>query len=137
MRDLLRVYDDMMHWYTKATCRHANDFLYKRMLDGLWVLATSRPSEIHFEIARRLFEECSEAAGQCCEGHLSRVVNVMVGFDDAFQLPVSWKDVIGDKLALISKTDAPLADKVASATQVMNELQVPAEERTVWIDALG
>jgi hypothetical protein len=60
----------------------------------------------------------------------------MVGFDDAFQPPVSWKDVIGDKLALISKTDAPLADKVASATQVMNELQVPAEERTVWIDAL-
>ncbi len=136
IRDVLRVYDDMQHWYSKPTCRHQNDFLYKRMLDGLWVLITSRPSEIHFELARRLYEECSEAAGQCCEGHLTRLVNVMVGFDEAFQPPVSWKDVIGDKLALISKTDAPRAEKIASATQMMNELRVPEEERRVWIEAL-
>lgn len=137
IRDLLRIYDDMNHWYRKATCRHANDFLYKRLLDGLWVLITTRPDrEVHFELVKRLYQECSEASGQCCEGHLTRLVNVMVGFDDAFQPPVSWKDVIGDKLALISRTDAPLPDKVTAATQMMNELQVPEEERRVWIEAL-
>lgn len=137
VRTVLRVYDDMNAWYRKATCRRANDFLYKRMLDGLWVLITTRPDrEVHFQLAKRLYEECTEATGLCCEGHLTRLVNVMVGFDDAFQPPVSWKDVLGDKLALISKTDAPREEKIASATQAMNDLGVPDEERRVWIEAL-
>jgi hypothetical protein len=138
IRTLLRVYDDMNNWYRKATCRHSNDFLYKRMLDGLWVLITNCKSDSgnHYQLTRRLFEECTEATGLCCEGHLTRLVNVMVGFDDAFRPPVSWKDVIGDKVALISKTDVPLTEKITAATQVMDELNVPSEERTVWIDAL-
>lgn len=137
IRNVLRVYDDMNHWYRKATCRHTNDFLYKRLLDGLWVLiASHHDREVRYELTKRLFEECTEASGQCCEGHITRLVNVMVGFDDAFQPPVSWKDVIGDKLALISQREVPREEKVALATELMNDLRVPDEERTVWIEAL-
>ena len=143
VRSILRVYDDMDHWYTKATCRKQNDFLYRKLLDGLWVLinghATSGEDSrkaLAVELIRRLYEECTEATGLCCEGHLTRLVNVMVGFDEAFQPPVSWKDVIGGKLSVISKQDIPLSEKISEATRMMDDLAVPAEERTVWIEAL-
>jgi len=49
---------------------------------------------------------------------------------------VSWKDVIGGKLSVISKQDIPLSEKISEATRMMDDLAVPAEERTVWVEAL-
>ena len=139
VRVILRVYDDMHHWYTHETCRNAGDHLYKRMLDGLWVLIYTRMTEnsrVGTELVRRLYEECRDSVSTCCEGHLTRLVNVMVGFDDAFQTPQTRSEILGEKFARIQEMTGSLEEKREAATRVLDELSVPIEERTQWITAI-
>lgn len=139
VRTILRVYDDMHYWYVRDTCRTDNDHLYQRMLDGLWILIYSRMTENAepgVELVRRLYEECRDSVSTCCEGHLTRLVNVMVGFDDAFQTPQSRSEILGEKFARIQEKNIPLADRLQEATRVLDELGVPLGERAQWINAI-
>lgn len=136
IRNILRVYDDMQYWYTKSKCRHDDDFLYKRMLDGLWVLINTYDDSTRGELLRRLLQECHESVSMCCEGHLTRLVNVMVGFHEGFQPSIPWKAILGDKMGALRAQAIPREEKIQRATELMNDLQVPESERVVWIDAL-
>lgn len=125
-----RALHDMHKWYTTATCRDDNDFLYKKVLDGLWCRIKSNP-----ELVKRLWEEASESRGMCCEGHLSRLCNVLVGFDDAFLPPVSIGELLQQKLSAISEKDIRVEHKVGEAWVVFEELGIPMDERMPWLEA--
>lgn len=129
------VVDDMQRWYATKTCRTNNDYLYKKCLDALYTMIKQvKDDETRKELYKRAFEECSEAVGMCCEGHISRLCNIMVGFDEDFKPPVPIGELLQNAISKIAQSDS--TDKIAEATKVFNELNVPEPQRIVWLEAL-
>ena len=124
------VLRDIRRWYDTAMCREENDALYRRVLDGLW--ARIKDNE---ELINRLWEEAVDSKGMCCEGHLSRLSNVLVGFDDEFQPQISKGELLQQKIAAIANQDTDVLDKVEQAWSVFEELEIPMHERDAWIEA--
>jgi hypothetical protein len=71
----------------------------------------------------------------CCEGHLSRLCNIFVGFDELFQPPVSVSEQLQNKLGAIALLEISTEEKIQQATQIFNELNVPQDQRAVWLEA--
>ena len=135
-KDVRAVTDDMVKWYTKPTCRSHNDELYKKALTGVVHLIRTRNSqELRHELYLRAFEECEESIDMCCEGHLSRLCNIFAGFDETFQPPVSVSEQLQNKLGAIALLEISTEEKIQQATQLLNELNIPQEQRAVWLEA--
>jgi hypothetical protein len=146
--DYWRVMEDVRHWYTARTCKKTNDRLYRRVLDGLLakiLLATEyegklgddpKKDELFKELTQRLWEECSEAVGMCCEGHLARLANVLVGFDEAFKPPIPVGEVLQQRMAAIAEMKLSTKLKLQKAVAVMDELEIPVADRAPWLEAL-
>lgn len=133
---VVRVVNDMQQWYNRGHCKEENDWLYRKTLDGLYMtLRGIRDSDLHNELYKRVFEECEESIAMCCEGHISRLCNVLVGFDDAFAPPVPFGEIIQNKMAAIYAMEVETEEKVKQATAFFNEFAVPEAERTAWLEA--
>lgn len=133
---VLRVASDVNRWFNTKDCRTVDDNLYRKLLRGLVALIGSEPdAERRGELYRRLWEECYESMGMCCEGHISRLCNVLVGFDDAFQPPVPFGEILQSKMAAIAAMDVPEEEKRRQATAFFEEHQTPVEERVAWLEA--
>lgn len=128
-----KVMEDAEHWYAITMCRKEADCLYKRTLDGLWAMI--KASEHKEELCKRLVQEMTEAVGMCCEGHLSRLCNVLVGFDDAFSSVVSKGEILQQKMAAIAALEVTDRTKKMRAKKLLRELDVPAAEHAAWLDA--
>ena len=126
-RDSKKVLRDIKRWYRNST----DDCLYKRMLDGLWCRIKSNP-----ELVQRLWEEACESVDMCCQGHISRLSNVLVGFTDDVKAGVPVGEILQNKMAAIAEKDIPLTHKVGEAWVVFEELHIPMSERDAWVDAL-
>lgn len=127
------VFKDIDRWYTLSQCRKPDDWFYKRALDGLWTRIKLSP---HAEdLRQRLWEECVDSRQTCCEGHLSRLCNVLVGYDETMKAPVSPGELLQQRIAAIAGEDISLPHKVVKAWEAMEELQIPKEQRMDWIEA--
>ena len=124
---------DMWKWYSKSTCVTENDWLYQRMLDGLWVRI--REHKERAQLTQRLWEEASESVDTCCQGHLSRLTNVLVGFLEEVKPDVPVGQLLQEKMAAIAGKDISVEEKVEQARAVLEELKVPAEEHGAWLEA--
>ena len=127
------VLKDMDRWYNTATCRTEGDRLYQRLLDGLWTRIKLSPHKD--DLVQRLWEEAFESLKMCCEGHISRLCNVLVGYDETFKAPVSAGEMLQQRIAAIAAEDISIPHKVVKAWEVMEELQIPREQRMDWIEA--
>lgn len=134
-RHILKTLNDVHRWFGTPTCRRENDNLYRRILRGVVAKIDRTDSELRPELYRRLWEECYESVGMCCEGHISRLCNVFVGFDEAFRPPVSLGELLQSKMSAIAGLDVSEEEKRRQATEFFNEHGVPAEERTAWLEA--
>ena len=132
---MLTTLNDVNKWFTTKTCRLPDDMLYRHMLRGLVATINRTDDEQRAELYKRLWEECNESVGMCCEGHISRLCNVMVGFDDAFQPPVPVGEILQQKMAAIAGLDVSTEMKHTHANAVFDELNVPAEQRAAWLEA--
>ena len=132
----LRVANDINRWFNTKDCRVVNDNLYRKLLRGLVaMLGSEKDDERKTEMFRRLWEECCEATGMCCEGHISRLCNVLVGFDEAFQPPVPFGEILQSKMAAIAGLDVSDEEKRRQANAFFDEHKTPAEERVAWLEA--
>lgn len=132
----LRVATDINRWFNTKDCRAPGDNLYRRLLRGLVaLLASEKDDERKTEMFRRLWEECCEAIGMCCEGHISRLCNVLVGFDEAFQPPVPFGEILQSKMAAIAGLDVSEEEKRKQANAFFDEHKVPQADRVAWLDA--
>lgn len=131
--DFSQVMRDIHYWYATPYCREEEDHLYARMLDGLWARIKASPYKA--ELTERLWDEALDGVEMCCDGHIARLCNVMVGFDDAFKPPVSAGEILQNKMAAIAAKEISLGEKVTEAWPVFEELGVPMNERRAWIDA--
>jgi hypothetical protein len=128
--------DDMQRWYDVETCKSENDWLYRKALDGLYTYLKRLPKELEQELWRRFYEECMESVSMCCEGHLSRLANVMVGFDDSFVAQRPIGEILQEKMAAVSALGVPLEMKLIHARAILRELAIPQDQHQSWLDAL-
>ena len=126
---------DMDTFYHRETCRSEGDFLYRRLLDGLHATITLSPNRD--ELSKRLYEEILESAGLCMDGHITRLINVLVGFHPDFASPTSLIDVLGDRFAaLASVADLTTAVRRERGLAILTELGIPDYDHAPWLDAL-
>lgn len=127
------VLKDVSRWYATRTCRSEDDHLYQRLLDGLWMRIKLSPHKD--DLVQRLWEEAIESLKVCPEGHISRLCNVLVGYDATFKVPISPGEILQHKIAAIAAEDISIPSKVIKAWEVMEELEIPREQRMEWIEA--
>lgn len=128
---------DLHRFYSLKMVRQENDYLYRRMFNAAATIIKNEPDrERQMELTRRLCEECVESIGMCAEGHLTRLCNVFVGFDDAFQPPVAVGELLQQKIAAISTMDVPLEERLKQARAVFAELHIPDAEQAPWVEAI-
>ena len=122
---------DMREWANKSYVVNEGDFLYRKTLRSVWAKIQLYPEAIRGELTRRLWEECSDAVGMCAQGHVSRLLNVFVGFDDAAVVEESFQD----RMAAISRMDIDSQAKITEATRVMDAIHMDESERQPWLEA--
>lgn len=134
--NVARTVNDMLRWYNTQSCRVNDDWLYRRTLDGLYVtIRKLENSDTKTELFQRVFEECFESIGLCCDGHISRLCNVLVGFDDTFTPPVPFGEILQNKMAAIHSMNIQTEEKIRQATAFFNEFAVPETDRVSWLEA--
>jgi len=132
-----RLYEDMMRWWNVRTCITTNDLLYHKLLRRLWArIKMEENAETRRELIKRLQEECAEAFGLCCAGHINRLINVMVGFDTAFKQDVSKGDILQQRFSQIAQIEDDV-EKFRQATEVIAELQLTKDEAAPWLDSIS
>jgi hypothetical protein len=133
--EISNVFIDMNEWGSKATIFIENDYMYRKMIRSLWALIKTKTGEIYLEILKRLWEECLESVGMCGQGHISRLANVLSGFDSNFISSVSIMERFREQISDISTKDLSIEDKIKEANFIMDEIDMPLEERQTWIEA--
>jgi len=133
----VRLYDDIQRWYDTETCRTFGDRLYRKVLDHLVArILLNEKVEIRVELWKRLQQECAEAFNMCCDGHINRLANVMVGFDAEFRSPdVSKNEYLGQKMSVISQIKNK-EERMREARVVLTDLNIGQEEAAPWLEAL-
>ena len=132
-----RVYADMQKWYDTAQCYTPNDWMYRKVLDALWYrIKMVEELKIRHELHKRLQQECAESFAMCCEGHIGRLANVLVGFDDSFKPQVPVGIILQNKMAIISQIENA-EERLKQAKELMAELKVPDDQAVAWIEAVG
>jgi hypothetical protein len=132
------VYTDLVTWWNRALVYKPNDKLYKKCLRGLWFTIKSYKGEVRAELEKRLWDECRDAAipySVCTQGHMARLSNVMVGFDDAFVPPIPVGEILQQKMAAISAMDIEYEKQIEMAEEVLADLKIPHEEHKNWLAA--
>ena len=129
------VYLDMIEWGKTDTIFSKDDYLYRKVLRSLWSLIKTHTGEIYIELVKRLWEECNESVGVCGQGHISRLANVLVGFNSKFISPQNIMERFQEQIAEISGKEISVKDKISETILIMNEIEMPLEERQVWLDA--
>jgi len=136
--DINVVIADVIRWWNMKTIYKENDKLYKRMMRALWCTITGYTGELRKELEKRLWDECRDACipySVCTQGHIARLSNVMVGFDDAFIPPVPVGEILQQKMAAISAMDIEYDKQIEMAEAVLAELKIPHEEHKNWLAA--
>ena len=128
-----RIIGDMLLWGSRENVMHKTENKYKKVLRGLWAKIKTYEGDIRDELIQRLWEECSEAYGKCADGHVGRLVNVLSGFENIKVKPTM--EYFQGKIALIAALDETLEVKTEKAIQLMDEMEMPKEQRQAWLDA--
>jgi hypothetical protein len=113
------------------------DMLYRKMVRGLVAYITRvQDTEVQTNLWQRMYEECRESLEMCIDGHISRLANVLVGFDENYKAPVSQGELVQNRISAISAMDVPTHEKARLATEFFEEIALPTDHRTAWLEAL-
>ena len=132
------VYRDVTTWWNKDTVYKIGDKLYRKCLRGLWFTIKTYTGETRMELEKRLWDECRDACipySVCTQGHLARLSNVMVGFDEAFAQPVAVGEILQQKMSAIAGMDIESEKQIELARALLAELKIPEEKHADWLAA--
>jgi len=109
----------------------AFSILYGDVLDKVWAFIRSHTERD--ELFVRLGQEIAEGVGQCTNGKMARLVNVLQGFDDTLEVDPP-REAFHDKIASLMKL--PKEERVDAAEKLFLEFAIPVKEQSVWIAPL-
>ena len=134
-KNIDEIYHDMKFWGMQKTIITENDYMYRINLRNLWAkIKTYQNKEEYIDLLKRLHEETNDSLGTCAQGHISRLANVLVGFDEAYEIKTNSIEEFQNKIAEISYLDISLEDKYIKANILMDEFNIC--NRSEWLDAL-
>jgi len=114
----------------------AFDCSYCDILCVVWTFMREQPHEPQQELHLRFAEEIVDGVGMCAQGKMTRLVNVLRGFDPALdEVPaLSLKEQLQARMATVAAL--PLAERAAAAAAVFADLHISAEDQAPWVEAL-
>ena len=136
VKDIACVYEDMRHWGNVDTVISKKDWEYRKILRGVWAKIKTYDGETFLELLKRLWEECYESVGMCAQGHLSRLANVLVGFDETIGPIISRREEFQNEIAEISRRGDSIDTKRKDVLALMDEIHMPQDEREAWLESL-
>lgn len=131
-----KIIADMKDWGKRKAVMHATNNVYRATLRGLWAKIKTFDGETKKELINRLYEEAYESLGMCADGHVGRLVNVLVGFDETFKSQVSPMEYFQNNIAKIAENTAPMDFKIEQAKRLMDDINMPEDQRGAWLSAL-
>jgi hypothetical protein len=132
------LHADMGIWWNQRSCFNTDDYMYRKLLTGLWTYVKSEEdAERRAELEKRMFQECSEAVKMCCQGHTNRLVNVLGGFVPGVEIvvPQPKGEILQQQFALIGAMEN-VEERTRRANEVIAELGLTAEEAAPWLEAI-
>jgi len=136
--EINKVMTDVEVWWRRPTTYTRDDKLYKKCLRGLWWTIKQYKGEVRTELEKRLWDELRDGAiphSVCTQGHMARLSNVMVGFDEAFVPPVPVGEILQQKMAAIYGMDVSYDEQIRLANEVFAELKIPEAQHAEWLAA--
>jgi hypothetical protein len=77
-------------------------------------------------------EELEEGLDSCGNGKVSRLVNVLAGFEEGIIVAADLQEIFQAKIAALRS----LPDRLDSAQKLFREYAIPVDEQTSWLQAL-
>lgn len=105
---------------------------YAKVLDHVWGVV--RAHEHKAELTRRFIDEIHDGRGMCHTGKLTRLVNVLAGFDEAVGDLMPPAEMFRNRIALLA--NRPLAEREPAARDLFREFAVPEAEQAAWLEPL-
>ena len=99
--------------------------IYGKVLDGVWQYI--KHSDHKTDLCKILATELKDNVGQCLQGNLSRLCNVLAGYMDMGSQE-SLSEILGRRFALISTIEEGIV--------ILDELGVTGKMREEWLSAL-
>jgi hypothetical protein len=99
--------------------------IYGKVLDAVWQYI--KHSDHKTDLCKILAQELKDNVGQCLQGNLSRLCNVLAGYMDGVGSQESLAEILGRRFAAISTRDQGIA--------ILNELGVSGTMREEWLSA--
>lgn len=97
----------------------------------VWIVVRHEHRKELLNITR---DELRASIGLCFTGRMSRVVNILSGFVEDVHVGISSKEQLQERMAAISRLDAPDDEKIRRATETLDELGVMDPlERAAWL----
>lgn len=120
-------------------CEMTNDYFntmafsisYGNVLDRVWTFIRSHEHKATLEV--RLAQELIDGRKMCSNGKMARLINTLQGFDDTLDVEPP-REVFQTKFAALR--DRPAEERTAAAHALLAEYAIPAEEHSVWLEAL-
>lgn len=119
-------------FYTEKISIYEIDSAYTRALDA--VVAYIEKQTEKTELYNRVSQELTDNEGMCAQGNLSRICNILSGYIDGIQIPISKNEMMQNKISAIAMDSE--GDKIERAKAYMREIEIPEAEWGPWIEAI-
>lgn len=121
-------------YYTTVAFGHG----YNDVLDRVWSYISFHTDAV--ELLRRLAQEICEGVGQCANGKMARLINVLWGYDQELMEACQSAAVAAPKEAFHAKFSTlrslPVSERATAAAAVFEEFKIAEAERSAWLEPL-
>lgn len=108
--------------------------IYGRVLNSVWQYIKASPHKE--DLKKILAVELKDNIGMCAQGNLSRLCNILSGYLDGVDAEAKSKnEIIGERFSALANI-IDQQQRIEAGLSVLEELEVPAEERGQWMGAL-
>ena len=104
--------------------------VYTDLLDHLW--SYIKEHRYRTELVKRLMEELEDGLDSCGNGKVSRLINVLAGFEEGIAA-IDLQEVFQTKMAALRSSP----DRLHSAQELFREYMIPVDEQESWLQALA
>lgn len=131
------VKQDVRQWWNASYVCQPQDYAYQKLVRKIWYKIRAHAEKQ--ELEKRFWEEALDSLGMCATGHLGRLANVLQGYDEtAAPPPAAFNpmECLQETMARIADM-AEVADRLAAAREILEDLEIPEEDRAPWLEALA
>ena len=121
-------------YISSANIYEMGDGIYGRTLDGIWqYIKTSEHTE---DLCKILAEELKDNVGQCLQGNLSRLCNVLAGYMDGVGSQESVSEILGRKFSQLMTVENQ-EDRISQGNTILDYYDfTDPVKRAEWLEAL-